>query len=92
MVSPNKRINNLVQYLPEKDRVIALRLISKRDFNSLKELIDSLIKKTEKNTESEEYKKLFESPNMIKIYELYSVIIDYLLLIGDLEEPIDDDY
>jgi len=92
MKSPNKKINELVQYLPEKDKNIALKLIAKRDFNSLKELVDSCIKKIEKTTNTEEYINKFASLDLDKIYELAGIIVDYLLLIGDFEEQIEDEY
>mgnify|MGYP006966733187 CR=1 FL=1 len=56
MKSPNKKINELVQYLPEKDKNIALKLIAKRDFNSLKELVDSCIK----DRKNHKYRRIYK--------------------------------
>ena len=46
-------IRRLIVYLPKRDIQLGYKFLNRRDFDSLKELIDSAIYKVEKNLASE---------------------------------------
>ena len=94
MSNPVKKIEQLIPYLPGKDKDIANKLLSKRDFEGLRDLTWSSLVIAEKKL------KLFETPEAIpekyknvdldKPRDLYLVCADYyaLLFPEDLIEEI----
>ena len=52
----SKTLNNIkkfINYLPSKDVQIGFKFLEKRDFENLKDLVDSAIIRTKKNIKSE---------------------------------------
>lgn len=90
--SPNKTINNLINKLPLKDISIAKKLIEKRDFNSLFELVNSAIIKIEKSLDIDQVNSKYINLDIEALYELQNTINNYLILIGDYEDYEDEDY
>lgn len=90
--SPNKTINNLINKLPPKDISIAKKLIEKRDFNSLFELVNSAIIKIEKSLDIDQVNSEYINLDIEALYELQNTINNYLILIGDYEDYEDEDY
>ena len=71
MSEPVERMKALMDSLPERDIPLGHKFLNERDFNSLKELIDSAIYKVKKSLKSdnprEEYRKVnLEDLNMLK--------------------------
>lgn len=93
-ISPVQKITALCKYLPEKDKFYADAFIIRRDFTSLRELVDSDIRKIEKNLTKENPKIDLINIDIDKLRKLLSIIDDYLILLGeDLEDfAIDDDF
>ena len=60
-MGPEKRMRNLIKYLPKGDIVLAQRFIDSRDFESLKELVDSAIIKVRRNLKSNNPKEEYLS-------------------------------
>ena len=56
-ISPVQKITALCKYLPEKDKFYADAFIIRRDFTSLRDLVDSALRKVEKNLTKENPKK-----------------------------------
>ena len=54
MSTPVKKITNLIQYLPYKDKKIAEKFLKTRQFEYLKEIVDSDIYKVIKDRKKEE--------------------------------------
>ena len=54
MSTPIKKITNLIQYLPYKDISIAEKFLKERQFEYLKEIVDSDIYKVIKDRKKEE--------------------------------------
>lgn len=90
--SPNKTINNLINKLPLKDISIAKKLIEKRDFNSLFELVNSAIIKIEKSLYIDQVNSEYINLDIEALYELQNTINNYLILTGDYEDYEDEDY
>ena len=75
----------LVGSLPGPDRLIAMNLIEKREFGTLKELVESAIIKTERNLSTESPKEVYLNTNPTQMITLLSITDDYLLASEDLE-------
>lgn len=86
--SPNERINNLIEYLPERDIVIARRLVNQRNFNDLKSLVDSAIYKTEKTLDETQEIEV----DLSKMEELKQEVDNYLIILGEPEDEVLEDY
>ena len=71
MSEPVERMKALMDSLPERDIPLGHKFLNERDFDSLKELVDSAIYKVKKSLKSdnprEEYRKVnLEDLNMLK--------------------------
>ena len=71
MSEPVERMKALMDSLPERDIPLGHKFLNERNFDSLKELVDSAIYKVKKNLKSdnprEEYMKInLEDLNMLK--------------------------
>ena len=91
--NPVEVIKELVQYLPERDRKVADKLISKRDFEGLKDLVISVDYLMDKHKENE--KSIYYNLDVDKITDLYATVQEYCLLLGiddESDDFIDDEY
>ena len=85
-------IEDLIDFLPEKDIPIAKRLLKERKLEDLVDLISSALFKVEKvlsgkSKGNEQYDKYFDenSENLMGLQKLYSEVN------GDIVDPDDDD-
>lgn len=69
---------NLTKYLPKRDIVLAQRFIDSRDFESLKELVDSAIIKAKRSLNSDNPKKEYLSLYMNGLVKLKAEVDAYV--------------
>lgn len=91
MSNPVKKITDLCKYLPEKDRFYAEAFIIRRDFISLRDLVNSSMRKVEKNYTKEKPNKDLLDVDFDKLRSLLNNIDDYLILLGEDMEMFSDD-
>lgn len=93
MSTPIIKITNLIQYLPEKDIKFAKKFLKERQFEYLKEIVDSDIYKVLKDRKKEEFNQKYTNIDLDSLYSLQSELSAYLLLLGiNNEEDYDNDY
>ena len=93
MSTPVKKITNLIKYLPYKDIAIAEKFLKTRQFENLKEIVDSDIYKVIKDRKKEESIQKYIHIDLDALYSLQSELSAYLLLLGiNNEEDYDNDY
>ena len=93
MSTPVEKITNLIQYLPYKDIKIAEKFLKTRQFENLKEIVDSDIYKVIKDRKKEESIQKYIHIDLDALYSLQSELSAYLLLLGiNNEEDYDNDY
>ena len=93
MSTPVKKITNLIQSLPYKDIQIAEKFLKTRQFENLKEIVDSDIYKVIKDRKKEESIQKYIHIDLDALYSLQSELSAYLLLLGiNNEEDYDNDY
>lgn len=86
-----QNITQLTRYLPSKDVFYAEAFILRRDFVSLKELVDSAIKRVVKNYDRATPKKDLLDADVEKLMELALAVDEYLALLGEEIEESEDD-
>ena len=82
-ISPVKIITALCKYLPEKDKFYADAFLIRRDFTSLRDLVESDIRKVEKNLTKEKPKEELLDIQIDKLRTLLNKIDEYLILLGE---------
>ena len=82
-ISPVQKITALCKYLPEKDKFYADAFIIRRDFSSLRELVESDLRKIEKNLIKEVPNQELLNIDIDKLRKLLNIIDDYLFLLGE---------
>ena len=93
MSTPVKKITNRSRYVPYKDIAIAEKLLKTRQFENLKEIVDSDIYKVIKDRKKEESIQKYIHIDLDALYSLQSELSAYLLLLGiNNEEDYDNDY
>ena len=93
MSTPIIKITNLIHYLPEKDIKFAKKFLKERQFEYLKEIVDSDIYKVLKDRKKEESNQKYTNIDLDSLYSLQSELSAYLLLLGiNNEEDYDNDY
>lgn len=91
MSTSTQRIKSLLDSLPKRDISIGDKFISIRDFESLKELVDSALYKTEKNILSEKPKKEYLEVDIDRLKSLKAEVDAYILLLDPNFGIFDDD-
>lgn len=86
--SPVNKMKELVSNLPAKDISLAEKFIQARDFESLKELVDSAIIKIKKSQDIQVTEEQYDDINLTPLYELKSEVDSYLLLLGVPEDEV----
>ena len=81
-------IRRLIVYLPKRDIQLGYKFLNRRDFDSLKELIDSAIYKVEKNLASENPKDEYIKLDLDMMNELQQEVYLYAI---NLELPDNED-
>lgn len=95
-MEPVERIKRLTQYLPKGDIALAHTFIDSRDFESLKDLVDSAIFKTRKNIKSENPKQEYLDVDLTELSNLKAEVDVYLTQLevpsNEWEEDIEEEY
>ena len=89
MSKPLNNIKKFIKYLPSKDVQIGFKFLEIRDFENLKDLVDSAIIRTKKNLRSEFPKQEYINVDLEYLNILKSEVDIYLLqlnLIGYNED------
>ena len=89
MSEPVERIKALMDSLPERDIPLGHKFLNERDFDSLKELVDSAIYKVKKSLKSDNPKEEYRKVNLEDLNMLKSEVDMYII---QLEIPEDDMY
>lgn len=90
------RMRKLLNSLPKSDITLGEQFIQSRDFESLKDLVDSAIFKTRKNIKSENPKQEYLDVDLTELSNLKAEVDVYLTQLevpnNASEEDIEDDY
>ena len=89
MSEPVKRMKALMCSLPERDIPLGHKFLNERDFDSLKELVDSAIYKVKKSLKSNNPKEEYLKVNLEDLNRLKSEVDMYIV---QWEIPEDDMY
>ena len=93
---PIERIRKLLDSLPESDVNLGEQFIQSRDFESLKDLVDSAIFKTRKNIKSENPKQEYLEVDLTELSNLKAEVDVYLaqleVLSNEWGEDIEEEY
>ena len=89
MSKPVERIQALIGSLPERDIPLGHKFLNERDFDSLKELIDSAIYKVRRNLKSDNPREEYLKVNLEDLSRLKSEVDIYIV---QLEIPEDGIY
>ena len=97
-MKPIERMRKLLNSLPKSDQTLGEQFIQSRDFESLKDLVDSAIYKTRKNIRSENPKEEYLEVDLTELSNLKAEVDVYLTQLEvptkewDDEDPLRDDY
>ena len=89
MSEPVERMKALMNSLPEKDIPLGYKFLNERDFDSLKELVDSAIYKVKKSIKSDNPREEYMKVNLEDLDVLKSEVDMYII---QLKIPEDDMY
>lgn len=92
MSTQTKRIKELIKSLPERDIAFGTKFLTERNFESLKELVDSAIYKVKKNLKTDSPKEEYLKVNLDDLTELKSEVDLYLAMMepnGDIFNSFD---
>lgn len=87
-----KRIQELIPYLPIKDIDLGYKFLSSRDFESLKDLIDSAIIKVKRNLGKENPREEYLKINIEKLQSLKAEVDTYYSMLEIPEQEYNDFY
>lgn len=88
MSKPVERIQALIGSLPERDIPLGHKFLNERDFDSLKELIDSAIYKVRRSLKSDNPKEEYLKVSLEDLSRLKSEVDMYIVQLGILEDDI----
>ena len=95
-MKPIERMRKLLNSLPKSDQTLGEQFIQSRDFESLKDLVDSAIYKTRKNIRSENPKEEYLEVDLTELSNLKAEVDVYLTQLevpnNELEEDIEEEY
>lgn len=90
------RMRKLLNSLPKSDITLGEQFIQSKDFESLKDLVDSAIFKTRKNIKSENPKQEYLDVDLTELSNLKAEVDVYLTQLevpsNEWEEDLEDDY
>lgn len=89
MSEPVERMKALMDSLPERDIPLGHKFLNERDFDSLKELVDSAIYKVKKSLKSDNPREEYMKVNLEDLSRLKSEVDMYIV---QLEIPEDGMY
>lgn len=88
MSKPVEGIQALIGSLPERDIPLGHKFLNERDFDSLKELIDSAIYKVRRSLKSDNPKEEYLKVNLEDLSRLKSEVDMYIVQLGIPEDGI----
>ena len=88
MSKPVERIQALIGSLPERDIPLGHKFLNERDFDSLKELIDSAIYKVRRSLKRDNPKEEYLKVNLEDLSRLKSEVDMYIVQLGISEDDI----
>lgn len=88
MSKPVERIQALIGSLPERDIPLGHKFLNERDFDSLKELIDSAIYKVRRSLKSDNPKEEYLKVSLEDLSRLKSEVDMYIVQLGISEDDI----
>lgn len=88
MSKPVERIKALMCNLPERDIPLGHKFLNERDFESLKELVDSAIYRVEKSLASGNPREEYLKVNLEDLNVLKSEVDTYIVQIGIPEDGV----
>lgn len=95
-MKPIERMRKLLSSLPKSDITLGEQFIQRRDFESLKDLVDSAIYKVRKNIKSENPKQEYLDVDLTELSNLKAEVDVYLTQLevpsNEWEEDLEDDY
>ena len=97
-MKPIERMRKLLNSLPKSNITLGEQFIQSRDFESLKDLVDSAIYKTRKNIRSENPKEEYLEVDLTELSNLKAEVDVYLTQLEvptnewDDEDPLRNDY
>lgn len=95
-MKPIERMRKLLSSLPKSDITLGEQFIQSRDFESLKDLVDSAIYKVRKNIKSENPKQEYLDVDLTELSNLKAEVDVYLTQLevpsNEWEEDLEDDY
>ena len=95
-MKPIERMRKLLNSLPKSDQTLGEQFIQSRDFESLKDLVDSAIYKTRKNIRSENPKEEYLEVDLTELSNLKAEVDVYLTQLevpnNEWEEDIEEEY
>lgn len=95
-MKPIERMRKLLYSLPKSDITLGEQFIQRRDFESLKDLVDSAIYKVRKNIKSENPKQEYLDVDLTELSNLKAEVDVYLTQLeipsNEWEEDLEDDY
>lgn len=89
MSKPVDRIRVLISSLPERDIPLGYKFLDERDFDSLKELVDSAMYKVKKSQRSENPKEIYAKISLEDLSRLKSEVDTYIV---QIESPSEEDF
>lgn len=90
MSEPVERMKALMDSLPERDIALGHKFLNERNFESLKELVDSAIYKVKKSLKTENPKEEYLKVNLEDLSRLKSEVDLYLAVLEPDEDGFDD--
>ena len=91
MSEPVERMKALMYSLPEKDIPLGYKFLNERDFDSLKELVDSAIYKVKKSLKSDNPKEEYKKVNLEDLDVLKSEVDMYIIQLKIPEDGMYDE-
>lgn len=92
MSEPVERMKALMVSLPERDVPLGHKFLNERDFDSLKELIDSAIYKVRRSLKSDNPKEEYLKISLEDLSRLKSEVNMYIVQLGIPEDDTYEDF
>ena len=81
-----KNIKNFINYLPSKDIQIGFKFLEQRDFDKLKELVDSALIRTKRNLKTDNPKQEYLNVDLDSLNILKAEVDIYVFQLNLLEQ------
>lgn len=91
MSEPVERMKALMGFLPERDIPLGHKFLNERDFDSLKELVDSAIYKVRKSLRSDNPREEYMKINLEDLSRLRSEVDTYIVQLEISEDSMCDE-